>query len=143
MDFYKCQYFRIEELVDKKTFEIWGDKAWWFFRPEALMSLDNIRFYFGKPVTVNNWLFGGGFQNRGLRSATSTVGEDFSFHKLGCAFDLDIQGITADEARDTIIKMKDTSLFYLIMCLETGISWTHFDIRNISRERRILLVAGG
>ncbi len=143
MEFYKCQYFKIEELVDKKPFETWGDKAWWFLRPEALMSLDNIRVYFGKPVTVNNWSYGGGFQYRGFRPITCTTGEDFSLHRFGCGFDLDIQGVTANEAIEVIIKLKDSSTFHLITALETGITWVHFDTRNLVSQERIMLVTGG
>lgn len=139
--FYKCEFFRIEELVDKKTFEKWGERSWMFLRPEALISLDNIRRYFERPVTVNDWLWGGQFHNRGFRPLYSTVGGDYSQHRLGNAFDLDVKGVSAEEARQTIIRLKDDPLFELIMCLETDVGWLHFDCRNIPDRQRILLVA--
>ena len=138
MIYYKCQHFKIEELVDRRTFEQWGEKAWMFFQPKALMSLDNIRVYFGKPVTVNNWCFGGMSENRGLRPPYSVIGADYSQHRYGNAFDIDIENVNAEDARQTIIKLKDSSLFYHITALEIEIPYIHFDCRNIMN--RILLI---
>ena len=136
--YYKCTYFDIRDLVDKLTFEQFGESSWMFLQPDALMSLDNIRTYFGKPVVVNNWASGGQSQNRGLRPRHSAVGADFSQHRFGGAFDIDVQDVPAEEVRQTIIKLKDSSLFYLITCLEINIPYVHFDCRNV--QNRILLV---
>ncbi len=138
MEFYKCQYFKIEELVDRKTFEQWGEKCWMFLNPNALYSLDSIRLYFWKPVSANNWLFGGQSENRGLRPFYSTIGEGYSQHRFGNAFDIDVEGIEAEEVRQVILRLKDNPLFQYINCLETGITYVHFDCRNI--QNRILLV---
>ena len=136
--YYKCIYFKIQELVDRKTFELWGEKAWMFFNPSALISLDGIKLYFWKPVIANDWVFGGQKENRGLRPLYSTVGADYSLHRFGCAFDIDVQGVDAEEVRQTIIRLKDNPLFQYITCLETGITYVHFDCRNVLE--RILLV---
>ncbi len=138
MIYYKCIHFDIEELVDRQTYKKWGEKAWMFFRPETLISLDNIRKHFQRPVWVNNWSIGGDFQNRGLRLSYSMVGDEYSQHRFGNGFDLDVQDMKAEEVRQEILIHKDAPLLIGIMCLETNISWVHFDCRNI--EDRIRLI---
>jgi len=39
--FYKCTFFVIKELVDKKTFDALGESAWMLFRQDALISLES------------------------------------------------------------------------------------------------------
>lgn len=136
--FYKCKHFRIEELVDKLTFDRFGEKSWMFFNQSALKSLDSIREYFGVQVIVNNWLWGGELQYRGLRPKYVQVGSEYSQHRLGNAFDCTLEGVTADKVREEILKNKDKEGFELITCVENKVSWLHFDCRNI--ENRILIV---
>jgi hypothetical protein len=141
MNFYKCKHFQPQELVDTETFNKW-DKTengiWFLFRPEALITLDNMREYFNSPITVNNWAIGGESQCRGFRPFSEPTGAKYSQHRLGNAFDCDIAGHTADEVREEILKNPDHDAFKFINCLEIGISWLHFDTRNI--QKRILLV---
>ena len=140
MNYFKCEYFKIQELVDRNTYEKWGEAAWMFLRPEALYSLDGIRKYFNKRVFVNNWAFGGDFQWRGLRPPTCTVGVWYSQHRFGNGFDCDVEGVTADEVRGEIVTNENHPLFTHITCLETDITYVHLDCRNI--ENRIRLVKG-
>lgn len=142
-NFYKCKAtnFWPEELVDKQTFDRFKGDIWFLFNQRALIALDGIRNYFGKPVTVNNWDYphtGKTFQYRGYRPHESPDWSQYSQHCLGNGFDCDIEGIPADDVRKEIINNKDNVYFYLITCLEIDIPWVHFDCRNI--ENRILLV---
>lgn len=136
--FYIAKHFRIWELVDKLTYEKFGEQSWQFFNPAILIALDGIREYFGKPVTVNNWRDGGPFQWRGLRPRHCDVGAEFGQHRFGNAADSDIQGITAAEARQAILSNKNHPLLDEITCLEDEVSWLHMDCRNI--QNRILLI---
>lgn len=138
--YYKCIHFDIRELVDPHTFTEWGDKAWMFLRTEALISLDNIRSHFNKPVNVNDWMFGGKRQYRGFRPLDCTVGVSLSQHRLGNAFDLDVKGVSADDVRQEIIRMKEDPLFLSITCLEIGITWVHFDCRNTPDRIRLIQI---
>lgn len=136
--FYKCQYFGIAELVDKETFNKFGENSWMFFNTNILIALDEIRKYFNTPVTVNNWKSGGSFQWRGLRTLNCTEGGSYSQHKLGAAIDCDVKGKTAEEVRQVILKNKDHESFKHINCIEAETSWLHFDTRNISDRIRIV-----
>ena len=136
--FYRPKHFQTWELVSPDVHEKFGDQAWMFFNPSILISLDGIRDYFGKPVTVNNWKQGGSFQWRGLRPRGCDVGAEYGMHRFGGAVDLDVKGLTAEEVRQEILKNKDHEKFRLINCLEGKVSWVHMDTRNILQ--RILIV---
>lgn len=141
---YLCNHFKIYELVDKATLDRFGFRAWMLLNPIALQALDGIREFFtdlrGKdtPVTVNNYHAGGPFQFRGLRPKSCTVGAEYSQHRLGNAFDCDIKGLSAEEARREILANKDNPLLININCIEAGVNWLHFDCRNIPDRIRIV-----
>lgn len=135
--FYKPKFFQIQELVDKVTFARFGERAWMFFNPVFLRSLDRVRHHFDAPVTVNNWRSGGPFSQRGLR-VTTNVGATYSQHRFGNAGDYDIEGYSAEEVRQEIINNKDHHNFELITCVEVDVKWVHHDCRNINN--RILLI---
>ena len=135
--FYKPVFFRIEELVDKATFDRFGDRALMFLNPVLLRSLDRVRDHFDAPMTVNNWHVGGPFSQRGLRANTS-VGATYSQHRFGNAADYDVAGYEAEEVRQEILDKPDHHNFELITCLEEGVNWVHQDCRNIAN--RILLI---
>jgi len=137
MNYYKCKYFQIYELIDPITFHKWGEQAWMFFNPHILFSLDQIREYYGKPITVNTWFHGGEFSMRGLRPPTSNIGATYGQHRFGNAFDYDVKGLSAEQVRQDIIEHKD-DLFKYVTCLEANVNWVHMDCRNI--ENRIMLV---
>lgn len=135
---YKCKYFKIEELVDKATYAKFNEGAWMFFNPQALMSLDGTREFFGVSITVNNWDEGGQFQFRGFRPITYTGGGTYSQHRFGNAFDCDVKGLSASEVRKRILANKDNELLKFITCIEDDVNWVHLDCRNISDRIRII-----
>lgn len=132
--FYKARHFRIEELVDKHTFEKFGDRAWMLFNVFALQSLDQIREFFTVPVIVNDWLWGGVNELRGFRPRYVTDFSVYSQHHMGNAFDVHIKGVTAREAQKAILDNKDH--FPFITAVEDIDTHLHFDCRNI--KNRIL-----
>lgn len=131
------RHFFAYELVDRATYDRYGEKALDIFLPEALLALDDLRDYFGAPITVNNWDVGGEFQWRGWRSLkkAAELGSPNSRHAVGDAFDCDISGVTAEQARQEIIDHKDDPKLVRIMRLEGGVSWVHFDLKPV--ENRI------
>lgn len=134
----KCKYFRIQELVDKTTFDKFGEEAWMFFNPLALVALDGIREFFKSPIVVNNWASGGSFQARGLRLSYQNVGGIWSQHRFGNAFDCTIAGVDAETVRMTIFANQNNPLLINITCIEDDVTWLHFDCRNISNRIKIV-----
>ncbi len=135
---YLCKHFKIYELVDQQTFARFGLQAWMLLNPVALQALDGIRNYFDAPVIVNNYHSGGTFQFRGLRPKSCPVGAEYSQHRLGNAFDCDIAGISAEEARREILSNANDPRLYPINCIEADVNWLHFDCRNIPDRIRIV-----
>jgi len=130
---YKCKHFRLEELVSKIVFEKYGERAWSFFDPNLLKTLDDIREHFKKPIDINNWKWGGNFHQRGLRANCDDIVKKktlnnqlyISEHILGRAFDFDVRGYEAEEVRREILKNNDK--FPYIRRIEDNVSWVHID----------------
>ena len=121
------EHFQLHELVDRATFQSWGEGAWKLLNPDALEAIDGIRKFFAAPVTVNNWRWGGPFQYRGYRGPECPVGAPLSQHRRGNAFDCDVKGVPAAEARRIIMENQDNPCLVKIMRMEDGVNWLHID----------------
>ena len=132
-DFYICEHFTIEELVSKRVFDIRGQRAWQLLDVRGLMTLDRLRRRYGR-MTINDWLWGGKNESRGLRTPESKWFSEFSQHTFGRGFDVIFHdGVTAEQVRQDILAEPDHPDFEFIMSIELGVSWLHFDIRNCER----------
>lgn len=129
------KHFKIEELVDKTTFETLGEEAWQLFNTETLIALDDLREYFNASISINTWAKGGQSQWRGYRSPACPIGAAHSQHRLGNAFDCTIKGYTAAEARAEIIAHQGNELLKRIMRLEDKVSWLHFDLMALPENK--------
>lgn len=139
--YYKSKHFTIKELVDRKTYGIFGDNAFMLFSPNALMMIDGIREFLDIPIVINNWSSGGQYQFSGFRARSVEIGAEYSQHRLGSAFDLKPKGLTIQEAFNRIISNKDDERLKLITCIEDIAftpTWLHVDCRNISDRIRIV-----
>jgi hypothetical protein len=127
---YKCNYFKIEELVPKNVFNNSEDKnnLWLIFNKDLLKIADYLREDYGK-MTCNDWLWGGHNDERGFREWTTTTGAKYSQHKFGRALDLIPSEYDVEKIREDIINRKKPYM-KLITCVEMDIWWLHFDLRN-------------
>lgn len=143
-------YFCIEELVSKKVFDKHGQRAWKFICPRLLYTLLVIREELDRPMTINNWKWGGKFSQRGLRSNLGYIFYSMfkkrrlylSGHVLGKAVDFDVEGMTAIEVRQWLNGFHD-KLPYKIRLenLMRGkpISWVHIDMLWEDRNNKVKL----
>lgn len=123
-------YFSIKELVGKRTYKKYEQRAWRFLDYRLLYALLIIRTNLGLSITVNY----GNKQQRGLRTIVQQMVKNFfykdklyiSAHLLGKAVDFDVKGMTAREVRNWIINNKD--LFPFKIRLENNVSWVHLDV---------------
>lgn len=151
MDWYTPKYLKPHELVDKATYNKAKSMGklhyiYWQFNPLVLITADMLRERFGA-VTVNNWYTGGSFQERGLRSSSTSTGATFSAHKVGAALDCNFKDASAAEVRRVMRELgcfkpgfrdnitKESECFKHIGRIENTqngkqISWFHFDICN-------------
>jgi len=143
-------YFAIHEFVDKTTFDRHGERAWQFICPRLLHTILVIRDEIDKPITINNWKWGGGFSQRGLRTNVSHIVSKktdagklyLSAHCMGKAIDFDVKGMTAPEVREWIQDNEDL-LPYKVR-LENSmngkpINWVHLDVYYLERNPKIKL----
>lgn len=135
---YKCKYFKIQELVSRKVYKKYGDKCWEFFNPILLRTIDDLRKHFDTSITINNWLWGGNFEQRGLRCNLDQIVKDktnagtiyISEHILGRAVDFDVKGWSSEQVRQEIIKNKDN--FPAIKRMEKDVNWVHIDLKPVN-----------
>lgn len=127
-------FFRLEEIVSQKTFLARGEKSIELFNPYALYSLIETRILFGVKMRINDWLWGGRFHHRGHRGNDYYRGKiTFSQHPLGNAFDYDVEGYTAEEARLKLIQWKREGKLKFLTGIEEGVNWVHNDYRVCRR----------
>jgi hypothetical protein len=140
-------YFSIRELVDEEVFNRFGNGAWRFLDDKLLDCLLIIRRNLRKPITVNNWAWGGQFSQRGLRHNNSPMVKKktkayLSAHCLGKAVDFDVEGMTAIEVREWIVA--NSELFPCNLRLENllngkPISWCHLDVIQDDSKPKVFL----
>jgi len=113
--------------------------AFYMYISTALVEYaEKVRVHFGVSMTINNWNSGGSYTLRGWRPRNTSVGAKNSMHKVGCAIDYDIKGLTAERVREMI--KSDQKLFYSygLRRVENGVSWVHNDIKPTEAKDVIL-----
>lgn len=134
------KYFSIKELVCNDVYKKFGDSAWRFFDDKILHILLILRRdIFKSPITINN---GTTFTQRGLRCNMCALVKGkksvyLSAHILGKAFDMDIKGFTAAQAR-TIIKQNIDKIPYSFR-MEDGVNWLHIDVIDMGNGKKLTM----
>lgn len=143
----KSKYFKIQELVSKQTYEKYGEKSWMFLDERLILTLDALREYFNAPITVNNWLWGGNLQQRGLRTNCDEIVKNktlknslyVSQHCLGKAVDFNVKNHTVQDVYKVILE--NPKAFPYIKRIENinkTPTWVHIDIANTENENIII-----
>lgn len=118
--------FKLEEVVPREVYEERGAKSIELLDPRTFPTLNTVRNLLGRPITINDWLWGGAFNASGLR-----IGEqysDYSQHNFGRAYDLKFTGLTVKEA--TKILIENHNLVSAIGFIEIDQTWLHIDFRK-------------
>lgn len=143
------EFFDIRELVDKETYDKYGEKAWQFMCPRLLHTMLVIRKELDKSITANNWHTGGSFSQRGLRTNMQPIVKAkkklyLSAHLMGKGIDFDVKGMTASEVRGWLVS-NASKLPYPIRLenkfAKTGkeISWVHLDVFYNEKNSKVYL----
>lgn len=130
---YIPKHFKAHEFVPPSIFNKRGDKSFELIDSRILMTMDKLREMLGRPITVNNYYWGGSRSQSGLRTldfygSTSKYESSLSQHKYGRAVDFLVKGMSAVDVRKFIVDNKEH--FPYITFMETDISWVHIDCRN-------------
>lgn len=122
------KFFKVEELVCDHTYAKWGEKSWQFIDTDLLRVLLALRTdILKRPLICNKKQA----HQRGLRCNQCQLVKEkkavyLSSHILGKAVDLDVQNMTAEQARQLILANADK-----LPCnvrLEGNVSWLHIDV---------------
>ena len=130
-------HFCSEEFLSKEMHDDLVSKGinpQWFIRKNVVDFCEWLHSkYPDKGVIINNWKWGGGANNSGLRPVNSTIGVIYSQHKFKDAVDIKIKGIDPKEIRQLII---DNFIFLnkeygltTIEKVEDTPTWNHCDFR--------------
>jgi hypothetical protein len=125
---YHLKHFIIKELIPPETYAAEGDASLLHIDERILVTLDQVRDFYGVAVTVNNWHRSGNFKYRGYRPSTCEVGATHSMHRLGQAVDFDVHGRRADQVRAEL--RQNYQRFPFIRRMEDGVSWVHIDLKE-------------
>lgn len=139
--------FDIREFVPETLWEQFGPKCIWFINPTIITLAQFYKDYFSGyfqqevNIIINDWLWGGRFDERGYRYPKSETGSKLSFHRGGLcsAFDCEIriaetgEEIEPDLIREIILKNEAEFMQQGLTTLESGeyaTGWIHSDCRN-------------
>lgn len=135
----KAKYFKIHELVPPAIYQKRGEKAWELIDVNLIRLIDALREEFGQ-ATINDYLYGGGRMQSGLRTADSPYFSVTSQHSFGRAVDIVFKDISAEDVRQSMLKNESKWLsIYPYISLEhlkngQPIGWLHIDVRNNDKE---------
>lgn len=106
--------------------------------PRVVPIMEQLRSSLGRPIYINNWLWGGRSQSRGFRAFTSSVGARYSQHKFGRAVDFSVGGMSANQVRQHILDNEQLYMSMGVSRLEDGrvaTTWIHFDVSWTGLDR--------
>jgi hypothetical protein len=140
---YKPKHFRIEEFFPAAFLAAQkpkGDLVWGVMDPHVLVTCDRLRERYG-PLQGNDYYRGGNFSERGYRPPGNKTNAKLSIsqHLFGRAQDLWPGEVTAEEIRQEILKKPELEAFEFITCIEMGVNWLHFDVRNWDKGKSGIL----
>lgn len=140
---YRPKYLRLYELFPRELYERFKHdplRLWSLMDDRVLWTADQLRERFGA-IRVNDWRSrDGGFQLRGFRPWDTDIGAALSQHKFGRALDCNFKNATAQEVQVDIRENQNRPQYLHITCIEDGVSWLHFDVRNHERQKYGLLI---
>jgi len=141
------EYFALEEIVREDVLIQYGrnrDLLLSRFDPRLLETMIFIREELG-PITINNYKWGGRFDERGLRDNDAPMvkrkGRPYlSAHTLGAAFDFDVEGMTAIEVREWIESNQERLPYKVRLERKLNgkyISWVHLDVCDEPKNPKV------
>lgn len=133
--------FILQEFVPQVLWTYKGESSIWFLDQRLIWLVQFFRNYFGKPITLNDWMDGGKLNDCGFRLPDSKTGAVLSQHKFGRAADLHFEGITnydtiRQEIKDNWPLFKAEGLTTIEDNTDT---WLHIDIRHTGLNKLLIV----
>jgi hypothetical protein len=128
----KRGYFELSELLSKVDYDKYGVSGWRFIDAALLDVLNRLRGNLELPMTCNDWIYGGGFNWRGVRTPGCDIYSITSAHAWGRAMDFDVKSMTPKDVVKYIIHNRDE--YPEIKFIEIDINWVHIDVMQREQE---------
>jgi len=129
--------FYVDEFMHPTAYKLLGKLSARLINNNIYVIMQELRNDIGKPITVNNWVYGGRFKNRGLRLPFSTVGAWRSQHKLGNACDFHVKDFSPLQVYDFIMQNEDKYLNLGLTRMEDPRitrTWLHIDCKKTGKD---------
>ena len=128
------EHFTLDELThtDHREFDNTPNEKEMENLVRLAQFLEGVRDVVGKPIFVNS-----AFRSKQVNDAVGS--KDTSQHRLGCAVDIRVVGLTPDEVVRTV---RDSGLLYDQLIREFD-RWTHISIPNtpeMAPRKQILII---
>lgn len=145
-------FFDVRELVSHGAYKKYKHFGNYFFLSRIDIRLIQtmlwIRITTGRKITINTWLWGGRFDERGIRDTSTPMTQKradnndawLSGHVLAMAFDYDVEGQTAEEHRAWLVsKSKELPHSIRLERKFKGkqITWVHLDICDDPKNPKV------
>ncbi len=151
----KCDKFHIKELVSKKVYDYYTPRygenfLWGIFSDDIKYDLDYIAIEWRKihnsGVIINDWMWGGQYQQSGLRSNVDSIVANkntpyLSGHVLALAFDMKPQNKKYKEFFNFVYNLIKTKKLKCIKRLEDfkhTPTWVHGDGLKLGNYKNIV-----
>jgi len=100
-------HFDIKEIVHPEFIIEHGEekmiKLFKSYAPNTLIGLETLREWVDEPITINDYKYGGGFINSGLRHPSDHLGSELSAHRFFLAMDCKFKGRTIKDIQEDIL----------------------------------------
>lgn len=111
------------------------DFVWGFMDARILQVLDWMRERLSRRITINDYKWGGRFQNRGYRSNLYAKALYASQHLHGRAVDFVVEGMSVEEVHSWLEANKDHIPFPIWVEKKDGMTWVHIDVRQSNKKK--------
>ena len=137
---YIPKHFKIKEIFPPEILDkyvpLYGEEFVWSFMDERILRIaDWLREGLGKPMTINDYSWGGRFSGRGYRSNLYTRRLYASQHLHGRAIDFIVDGMTVKEVHAWIDAHKDELPCSIWVENKKGMTWIHIDVRYSNKPK--------
>lgn len=129
---YTPKHFHAYEFVPERVYKIYGEGSFFYINSNLLRDIDKLREDLDLPVIVNDWYMGGICDSRGYRPYDDPEGAKYSQHRLGCAVDFVVSGMTAGAVRKYILDNQEKYPSFRRMEMRTA--WVHVDCKETSMK---------
>lgn len=134
---YKSKRFALHELVDKEMYKKFKltkmlDKLWVIIDPKILITIDDIKKFYKKTITINNWGYGGYRQwscvRRYGKPYYNYLSQHSTYSHLCSAIDFVVKGVDSLQVQKDLLQNQQ-KFAYLKRIEKDTIGWTHIDCK--------------